>query len=370
MATRLIYKGPDWENPDRNPCSFKIVCRNCQFCGMENRPETCLGLKCEEYTPCTGCKRNLPLDNAGLCELCQPKLEPEIKSAKKLEEILESEQKVLAASEVADPEKEFAEAQEERLFEISFPGTPPKEFSPSEKDYYMKQWEEYKGYYRDPTAYAICHNIILLEIELMWIAQFQHRRRTTTIKELEVKQERLIGNLRTLRQQLPEREAQELSDDEKSIGMIYERYLKETKARKVGKVTRFLTPEAMVLADHLHHKVNVFSLLQRLGYKPVSAADAVDHFLDPKDIPEDPEDFLKFMGLHLKEKFAADEGAMIDALEQGVGLGINENTEAEKFLVESPTPPQNFPESSSGQQVTGPSLSDGLSAGDETSEYQ
>jgi hypothetical protein len=355
-----VVIGQDADDPDRNPCTFKVVCRSCQFCQEESRPEACISLKCEDYTPCSKCKRNLPLDSTGKCQFCIPQPKPEMESVKKLSDVITKEQaEILETSSLLSDGEAFAKAEETRRFEITFPGTAPSQYSNSERLYYENQWKEYVGYYRDPTSYAICHQIILLEVELLWIAQFQHSRREKIIKELEQKQERLINNLRTLRQQLPEKEAQDLSDDEKSLGMIYERYVKEIKARRVGKLSRILTPEAYVLADSLHYKVNTFGLLQRLGYKPVEASDAVDKFFQPADLPTDPKDFLNFMGFHLKEKFAAPEGAVLDDLESGKLLGLPE--EEENFLLESHPPLS----SDDNPSPVGPSLSDGLATDNE-----
>lgn len=360
---RTVVLGPDASDPDRNPCTFKTVCRSCGFCEQERRPTACIELKCEYYTPCTKCHKNLPLNPQGLCELCIPKSEIQVhKSLQSLakHESLDVDQVLDGLGLPDDP------AISTRKFEITLPGMPPGQYTQSEKDYYLAQWREYKGFFRDPSAYAICHNIILMEIELNWVSSFiLNHRGSSVVKEIEKKQSQIIDNLRTLRQQLPEKEAQDLSDDEKSIGMIYNRYLEETKARRVGKLSRVLSPEAYVLADQLPFKINPFNILQRMGYKPVEAAEAADKFIDPKDVPTDGTKLLEFLGLHLREKFASPDGQALDDLDQGNKLGITADSEIPTdFLVESPTKFSQLDQ----PEILGPSLSDGLTSDHEGTE--
>src|SRR5690606_9263811 len=110
---------------------------------------------------------------------------------------------------------------------ISFPGTAPERYGKQEKEYYDRLWDAYAGFYQDPTAFALLHNIILIEIELMHTATLMSQRRHEGNRELENRQERLAKNMKILRDQLPAKEAMQLNEDEKSLGAIHEAYLAE-----------------------------------------------------------------------------------------------------------------------------------------------
>jgi len=365
-----VVLGIDHDDPDRNPCTFKKLCRNCNFCNEERRPTACIELHCEHYTPCRKCKRNLPLNFQELCTFCDEKDKSPIKVSKKVSTSIQREmdelEQSLESMEVRDGSNQAVASRAElqnRKYEITAPGVAPNQYTESERTYYLSQWEQYKGFYRDPTAYSVLHNIILLEVELNWVNGYMLSQRGEIIKELEVKQQRLIQNLRVLRDQLPEKEAQDLSDDEKSIAMIYQRYCEEIKVRRVGKLSRMLSPEAYVLADNLHFKFNPMNLLMRMGYKPIPAAEAVDRYIDPKDIPQDPQDFLQFMGCHLREKFASPEGAAMEAYEDGSMLG-----NVPEFPVESKSQPSidhSGPGFDASDPVQGPSLGASLTSDEE-----
>ena len=132
---------------------------------------------------------------------------------------------------------------------------------------------------------------------------FITEKRGSDVSLLEKQRTRLIDNLKELRNQLPEKEANDMSDDEKSLAMIYERYCEEKKLMAVGKVSRMITPEALALAPVLTFPLNPQELLVRLGYRQVDAIQACESILQV-DLPSSTKKMLEFFGFFLEEKFA------------------------------------------------------------------
>lgn len=305
----LSYSYPDHDKP----CSFKKACNTCTMVASEDRPIMCLQLECEHFTPCKKCGANKPLDENFICQHCRrgknetvverdangdaiemPKHPPEM--AKKF--TVESP----TVTPENDPENDGS-VRSTRI-EITLPGEAPPQYSPAEKDYYDAQWEQYSGFYRDPTAYAICHSIIILEIELNWLTSFLISHRGEAEKGLEQKRDKIIDNLSKLRASLPDKEANDLSDDEKSIAMIHDSYLKEHRMRTKAKISRIFTPEAIALAPVLTHKVDPEKLLRKLGYNIVDIVEAVDLFIADNQLPDSPRAMLEWFGFYLTEKYA------------------------------------------------------------------
>lgn len=299
---------------DKHPCSFKVLCRTkCPASlPIADRPEMCESMECEHYTPCKKCGNNRHLQE-GLCADCKrgghKKPDPEVRRK-------DGEVEIYDASEEMDAdfplESEVDQNRDKLPMSITLPGDPPPEYGDQEREYYEKQWEQYSGYYRDPTAYAICHNIILIEVELHWINTWLLRKRETvsdSVKAMEKKRDGMIANLEKLRKQLPEKDSADLSDAERSISMIYETYVKEQGLRKQGNVSRILSKEAVALAPQLHFPLDPEELLRRLNYRTVDITEAVDMFCDSDEIPPDPKELLEFMGYYLDEKLANEEPA-------------------------------------------------------------
>jgi hypothetical protein len=297
-----------------NPCSFKKACHTCTIVGGPDRPSMCQQLECEHYTPCKKCGANRPLTGTHLCASCSA-----------------ADGSAVVRGDANEPDKVVparrgrpitlkAEAEEndgsvqELGIEITLPGTPPSNYSDAEKAYYDSHWDQYKGYYRDPTAYAVLHNLIILEIELNWATGYLIQHRAQPDANIEKQRNTIIANMEMLRKQLPAREAQDLSDDEKSLAMIYDRYIEEKKKSCVSGVSRILSPEAVALAPAMHFPVNAEKLLQRLGCKMVDVNSAVEKIIADHHIPSSPESLLEFLGFFLKEKYALpfDENAIID----------------------------------------------------------
>jgi len=287
--------------PQTNPCIFKPACNSCIMTAAEDRPTMCVSLRCPEFTPCKKCGNNKRLDANKLCNDCvkaagkRPVLATDPTSGQVVE--------VQASHAAAVAEGNGADIPTRRLA-ITPPGTPPGEYTDPEKEYYLGQWNEYINFYRDPTAKALIHNIIILEIELNFLTSWMiSRRGTSPSKDLETQRNRVIHNLGELRNQLPQKEANEESDDERFFSMIYEKYCQEKKLRQKGKVSRLLSMEAIALAPNLHFPVDPQKLLTNLGYNLVDAIEACDHIvLD--DLPENPTKMLEFLGFFLNERYA------------------------------------------------------------------
>lgn len=288
-------------NESSNPCVFKSACKTCNMTASEDRPTMCVSLRCPEFTPCKTCGNNKPLNVNKQCNDCtrasskKPTLATDPHSGTVVE-VQASHAAVVASGNGVDiPTRTIA---------ITTPGTPPGEYTDPEKEYYLGQWNEYISFYRDPTAKALIHNIIILEIELNFLTSWMiSRRGSDPLKEFEAQRNRVIHNLGELRNQLPQKEASDESDDERFFSMIYERYVEEKKLRQKGNVARLLSTEAIALAPTLHFPVDPQKLLTNLGYNLVDAIQACDHIvLD--DLPQDPTRMLEFLGFWLNEKYA------------------------------------------------------------------
>lgn len=280
-----------------NPCIYKSVCKECKMCDADDRPLMCISLRCEYYTPCTKCHCNRTLNDKKICNVCAKDQRTTIATNPegKLIEVPVSHQVQMQSSDEGDiPHREVS---------ITQPGTPPSEYSEGEKEYYLAQWNEYRNFYRDPTAKALCHNIIIMEIELNYLVNYMINHRGQASKDHESQRNRIIKNLTELRNQLPQREATEQSDDERFISMVYDRYIEEKKKRSLGKVSRVLSPEALALAPALDFPVNPQQLLTDLGYRTVDAIQACQH-ITLEELPSNPAQTLEFFGYFLDEKYA------------------------------------------------------------------
>lgn len=306
----------DSVNPIPNACTFKKVCKDCQITHLADRPKMCDDIRCDKYTPCTRCGNNKVLGEDGMCTSCTRTKGGTIQITDAEGSIVEIPEQVVKNFRLKDdldkpalaPQISQTVQLEEaiikaRKISVSMPGTPPSEYSDQEKDYYLSQWGEYEGYYRDPTAKVILHNIIILEIELNFVVSFIIQSRGSDVTALEQQRTRLIKNLEGLRNQLPDKEALDMSDDEKSLAMILERYCEVNKLRAVGKVSRVISPAALALAPALTFPINPAEILARLGYKQVDIIQACESIM-PTDLLSDPKKTLEWFGFFLEEKYA------------------------------------------------------------------
>lgn len=288
-------------NDITNPCIFKRQCKECTKTDLDDRPAMCASLRCEYYTPCKKCGDNKTLNDKGLCNVCVKGHDQKPVIARMASGDLVQVAKGQAEALQSSPD---ASDVPHRTLSVTIPGTTPAECSESEKEYYNVQWKDYTSYYRDPTAKAIVHNIILLEIELNWlVSHITNQRGAVPLKEFEAQRTRTIHNLTELHGMLPKREATDESDDERFFSMVYERYIQEKKLRYVGKVARIISPEALALAPHLDFPVDPQRLLSNLGYRTLDIVEACDHIV-LEDLPEQPTQMLEWMGFFLNEQYA------------------------------------------------------------------
>lgn len=312
----MVEKSHDLHGGETNPCSYKSVCKNCKTVDLEDRPKTCVSLECEEYTPCIKCGRNKSLDENELCQFClSKKKEPIITRNEKgnavvvdREEKKKNKEKVYSVNKSSEEESKKDDDEETGVREVDIaitpPGTPPANYSDTEKKYYLTQWEQYEGYYTDPTVYAICHQIIIIEIELNWLTSFMINTRGEYTEVLEKRQTALITNMERLRKQLPEKEALELSDDEKSLAHIYKEYTKE-KEKKTKLGTRMpLSAEALALNPILTFPLDLPEIFKRMGYKTEDIKDITDRLINNGSVPENPIDFAEMVGFSPREEYA------------------------------------------------------------------
>lgn len=326
-------------------CSWKSVCKTCVVALNQDRPFLCVDLACNHYTPCTRCQNNRLLEE-GICNVCAKELRTNSQVTKDNKPIVElnsqghlvettAELKQAVVMEELHP----VQAVTERTLSLSRPGQPPPEYSEVEKEIYLAEWAEYQGYYRDPTCKFTLHSIVILQIELSWLLSEMVARRDSPEKGLEQQRIRLVRSLKELRDQLPTKEANEESDDEKFFSMVYQKYIEECGERRLGKVARFLSPEAIALAPVLHFPMNPQELLTNLGVRLVDAVEACDHIL-LDDLPKDQNKTLEFFGFFLREKYAAplDAVAMEDEEEPLPAIASPELAAPEAKLSDNDNP--------------------------------
>lgn len=329
---------------EKNPCRFKRACNTCTMAFVSDRPSVCISMECDYYTPCKRCQNNRDLNDDKLCNVCVKELRTATEAKAAATPILELTSEGVVSETTADlkaatiyEDLPAEAAYTERRLSISRPGQPPSEYSEQEKEIYRAEWSEYQGYYRDPTSKFTLHTIIILQIELNWVLNEMTIRRGAIDKNLEQQRMRLVRSLKELRDQLPTKEANEESDDEKFLSMIYEKYAQEAGERRLGQVSRVLSPEAIALAPVLHFPINPQNLLMKLGYRMVDASEACSSILID-DLPRDPRYALEFFGFFLSEKYA---------------LPLNSSTASEE---EEPLPAIANPAESATSQQAAPAI--------------
>lgn len=294
-------------NGQRNVCSYKQACIGCNLVDPSDRPDMCVKLECEFYTPCASCKKNKTIDGNKLCKICNNKaaaFESEIEQEAK-------DKKFVPSHTTPNTNRHHKESSEERLrtlvYSVTPPGTPPPELKDDERQYYIQRWTEYKGYYRNPAAHFICHTMILEEIHLSFISASAISSRGEKSFEYDRLKKQSIDTLAILKKQLPEKESEETSDYEQSMAVVYDRYIEElSKDRKLSKVHRILSDEAIALAPSLNIKLDPVELLKQCGYTLQTAEEVAAKYINMNDIEEfkDPNKVLEFFGFKLREKYA------------------------------------------------------------------
>lgn len=249
---------------DRTLCSYKTCCKNCRLAvdNHDERPSVCELNNCPEYRPCEVCKKNKPLtkdSDKSLCVNCY------IDLTRGTDRDFTQEDS-FTGIDIPHPEGDAG-----RTATCS-PGTPPAAFNNSEKQEYIRQWKEHDGFYKDPYALPMIHNMIIMQIQLHSVTEkiIVHQHEPDMLAILMNQQEMLIKNISAIQAKLPSKEAEDLSDMEASMAMVYQDYCEEHGKRYNGGVARMLTDEALALAPVLPFKVDLPRLMGNLGLNFVS----------------------------------------------------------------------------------------------------
>ena len=294
-----------------NICGYKQDCLKCKKVqDLDLRPDLCISIRCKEYDPCPICKQNRTLHETTvgrkLCKVCIEK-DPASKAA-----ALEAKKAALSSGNPPPPP-----GMPVRKIGMSLPGTPPSGMEPQETEYYNERWKNFAGYYRNPAAYFTCHTLILEEINLNYLNSQQIEFRGQLSSELKSARSNALHNLKTLMDSLPEKEAEDVADDEKALSMIYESYSRQVKRRLTG-VSRVFTTEALALDPALDFPTNPRALLERAGFTLINMDALIARITIDKKIHESmtPEDFLKALGFRIEEEYAQPfDAAMIETPE-------------------------------------------------------
>lgn len=307
-----------------NPCIYKKECKQCQICDNNtiDRPKLCIEMECEYYTPCKKCGVNKTLAADRKCGNCSrrknnkllvrgadgepieiddnPPTNKQLNPYHLTSPVSSGNSDESLTPSIHDP---LDSQPATREIEITVPGKPPNQFSQSEKDYYNNQWLLYKDFYSDPTAWPVVHQVIIMEIELIWLGTAMLSKRGESLTNYEAQRSKLINNLESLKKQLPTKESQQLTDDEKSMAAIYSKYLEEKAAREISGTRIIFSPEAMALAPMLPYPIDLREIINRLGYDTTSAIELCNKF---KSMPSDAHKLLEYLGFDLHEKLAMD----------------------------------------------------------------
>lgn len=303
---------------ERNPCDFKPVCKGCNMVEMIDRPDGCIALSCPDYTPCPECLNNRPLDPVkkicGACLTIENKgaFKSKVAAGKLLREKM---QQLIGPNAVTGgttpdinagfPVSAIQQAAIKK-YSITPPGTPPEQLGESESIYYKERWQEYLEYYRDPTASALIHFIILEEIDLHRTEYYILSTQGELHEALQKEKGNSLKYLAMLKENLPDKEARKETDDETSLAMVYEKYqselAKQTKITSNGIVKRIFSHEAIALAPELPHKIDLKALMIRCGYSVESTEAAFEKY--HTELGVTPEEILDTLGFKLKEKYA------------------------------------------------------------------
>lgn len=306
-----------------------MVCRNCKKTKIEDRPTVCSAIECEDFQPCPQCGLNRTLHdtvNRGrLCKVCVGITKAQVpKAIKELEGVIFSGEEDQKASDASTG------INIRGIGKITTPGTPPPDLDDQEKEYYMNRWREYEGYYRNPSAYYNVHQLILLEIHSSYLNNKLISSRGELQSELSRELQVTVNLRKVVSDQLPEKEAEDVMDDEKSLAVIYEKYKEEKKLRSVGPVSRVFRRDTLALAPHLYFEINPKELLERCGFKVVDIEKILPRIQEfTAEQKKTPEQILEFFGFNLTEEFA------MSTKERGVELS-EDDFDPEELLYGSP----------------------------------
>lgn len=294
-----------------NVCDFKPQCKACKMVKMEDRPHNCIQFECPDYTPCPECTNNRILDpQFKICGPClTAKRNPNSSEAKQSSKVVFRRKK-----------KEYEEAavgggvkieggpdsiyDMKRKYKICRPGNAPDELNADEKDYYLQRWEEYQVYYRDPTASALIHFIILEEIDMHRIQTMILGTQGDANATWQKMKAYTMKVLKALKEDLPDKEARKETDDESSLAIIHQKYQEELLKTRGGngRARNIFSSEAIALAPELPHKLDLRKILLRAGFVTEEIEPALEKYI--LDFGDTPEEILKNLGFKLKERYA------------------------------------------------------------------
>lgn len=316
----------------RNPCSFKEKCKVCNSVKFDNRPDGCQLIQCSLYTPCPKCGNNRTIDKGEvMCPFCIQEMKNKPKPLKgdptkfseKKMEVSNASGEIILVDDIAPSDHRVVRVAgdrgqiEEKLVtrvapKISAPGTPPENYDAETKAYYLTQWENYQGFYRDPTCWATVHQIIIMEIELNWWTNYGIQVRGES-SELAAKQRsQIIDNLSDLKKMLPSREASKASEAEEALSSIHASYREEVDRRtfvggKGKKYRMMISPQAMALAPVLPFAINLPDLLRRAGYSVEDSESVLTEMQDFKNLPTDPRRLAKMFHFPIDDEYSLTE---------------------------------------------------------------
>ncbi len=277
-------------------CGHKMVCKSCVVVDEMNRPLGCERLKCPKYTPCKKCGLNKAcsecfgrdLTHLHLCKDCNPTVTAEVRE--KMKQVDNGNLTMPTGTAGRKP---------------TVPGTPPDGLTEEEKDYYLTRWAEYRGYYRNPAAFQVCHAIILEEIVFSSIVALLMESRGDYNKSLEHRKSVCIEALKKLKDQLPEKEADDISDDDRWLSGIYDLFIQEKGLKTRGKVSRIFSKEAVALSQNMPFPSDCDDMSRSCGFTVVELEEAMKRYDMPTHI-KNADDLLEFLGFHLRKKYAID----------------------------------------------------------------
>lgn len=331
-------------NDELNICSYKTVCRKCTMVGNDDRPEMCVELQCDKFTPCKKCGKNLTVNRDSLCRACvtgeklgenvkiinddgtvdivpnflvdelvSGKEEQEEDAGSKDKELvipdyLKGEIDKIISSErdnEEDIKKEQNKSKMKKRLVASIPGKPPEFYNESSKKFYQNQWELYKDYWgSDPTTYVSIHSLILIEHDLIILGHQIAIASESQKPALEKHRQVLLGNVSKILKEMPESSIRRETEETKTLASIYNSYVNELNLKSIGDLRRIFTPEAIVLSAILPYKIDLNTLLDQLNIKHVNINDTEKSNI--KDIAcnvkgKNLADIVSFIGFPINE---------------------------------------------------------------------
>lgn len=317
----------------QNPCVFKKVCSECTKVSLENRPFMCEAMGCPDFRLCPGCNLNKTLHpylDKNLCKKCiqnQPAVRKAADSRVKQEvrEELSAISKGIHAKKFAN-EPSSGKTEEDQQADavaaflkgatgssaktvMQIPGIPPDILPQDEKDYYNKRYQEYKDYYRNPSSFFLCHQIILVEMFINNINDRLVRARGEANFSLLQEQAQAAKILTDYKKMLPDAESEQMSDHERAMGMIHEAYIREKGLRApINGVSRVLTSAAVALNPVLKFPLNLPAVLKNLGFNLIEIEELTEQIGEHYELTgRTKEEIAEFFGFRIRKEYAIDE---------------------------------------------------------------